>query len=278
MKKTVITIIAIMAGVMSMSVMAGCFKEKHKLIFDGYGFESKRTEYAAGEKVTVYYDLIGTDTDYRFTIDEDVKMKQDFDNKHGYIFTFKMPDHDVTISVESHSSMMYDPNANQPVPADPATDPFDGSKIVFDYYEAVVATVGGDGYDEFVLFEKDGENLYLAKYSKWEDGPERMYYCEVPGAVFDDCMAVVKKYKMDNWKDGFGMTGKMYVVKYKDGDELKRVSSENMPENGGSAFDEVSSVLSSVWKTYGKDAFWVCPECGSSNSGEYCSECGRKKP
>ena len=176
MKKTVITIIAIMTGVMIMLGMTGCFKEKHKLIFDGYGFESKKTEYAAGENVTVYYDLIATDTDYRFTVDEDVKMKQDFDNKHGYIFTFKMPDHDVTISVESHNSMYYDPNANNPTPVDPATDPFDGSKIVFDYYEAVVATVGGDGYDEFVLYEKDAESLYLAKYSKWEDGPERMYY------------------------------------------------------------------------------------------------------
>ncbi len=30
------------------------------------GFNAKKTEYAPGEKVTVYYDTIGTDTDYSF--------------------------------------------------------------------------------------------------------------------------------------------------------------------------------------------------------------------
>ena len=51
-------------------------KQKYKLNYDGYGFESRKTEYAAGEKVTVYYDFIATDTDYTFYIEANVQAIQ----------------------------------------------------------------------------------------------------------------------------------------------------------------------------------------------------------
>ena len=84
----------------------GCAKEKYQLKLDSSDFESKKTAYAAGEKVTVYYDLIATDTDYWFYTDsEDVELKQSYDNQHGYIFSFTMPAHDVTLYVKSRNSM-----------------------------------------------------------------------------------------------------------------------------------------------------------------------------
>ncbi len=98
----------ILIGVLMMSV-SGCGRQKYRLIFDGYGFEARKTEYAAGETVTVTYDFIATDTDYHFYIDEDVEMKQGYDNARGYVFTFRMQAHDVTLHVESHNSMMYVP-------------------------------------------------------------------------------------------------------------------------------------------------------------------------
>ncbi len=107
-------IVVVFIGVIIMAGLFGCGKQKYKLNFDSSGFESEKTEYAAGEKVTVYYDFIATDTDYHF-YSNDVEMKQSYDDQHGYIFTFTMPDHDVTIQVESHNSMMYDPDANKPV-------------------------------------------------------------------------------------------------------------------------------------------------------------------
>ncbi len=57
---------------------------------------------AAGEKVTVRYDTIATDTDYWFSGD-DVEFKQVYDG--GYVFTFVMPDHDVILNVESRNNM-----------------------------------------------------------------------------------------------------------------------------------------------------------------------------
>ena len=100
-------------GVSVMFTLFGCGKPKYKLHFEGYGFQSSKTEYAAGEQVTVYYDLIATDTDYRFWLDdENVKLKQDYDDRHGYVFSFIMPDHELTLHVSSHNSMEYIPTVS----------------------------------------------------------------------------------------------------------------------------------------------------------------------
>ena len=89
-----------------MFTLFGCAKQKYELHFDGWGFESKKTAYAQGDRVTVYYKMIATDTDYNFWIDEDVAMSQDYNSKDGYVFSFIMPGHDVTLHLKSHNSML----------------------------------------------------------------------------------------------------------------------------------------------------------------------------
>lgn len=107
------SLILMILGVIVMFTLFGCGKPKYKLHFEGYGFQSSKTEYAAGEQVTVYYDLIATDTDYRFWLDdESVTLKEDYDDKHGYVFTFTMPDHEITLHVSSHNSMEYIPTVS----------------------------------------------------------------------------------------------------------------------------------------------------------------------
>ena len=104
-------LLLIFLGVCIMFGLFGSGKQKYKLQFDGYGFKSDKTVYAAGEKVTVYYDLIATDTDYRFWLDDEkVQLRQDWDERHGYVFTFTMPEHDITLHMESHNSMVYIPS------------------------------------------------------------------------------------------------------------------------------------------------------------------------
>lgn len=103
-------LLLIFLGVSMMFTLFGCGRTKYRLRFDGYGFQSAKTAYAAGEKVTVRFDLIATDTDYRFWLDdENVKLTQSWDEKRGYVFTFLMPDHDVTLCVSSRNSMEYIP-------------------------------------------------------------------------------------------------------------------------------------------------------------------------
>lgn len=96
----------IILAVIMMFTLFGCGRPKYKLNLEGYGFNSPRTEYRAGETVTVYYDMIATDTNYRFWLDDGTEMTQDYDDEHGYVFTFIMPEHDVTMCCESYNSMM----------------------------------------------------------------------------------------------------------------------------------------------------------------------------
>ena len=114
MKKTFLRavkrLILIFLGVSMMVSLFGCGRRKYELRFEGSGFQSAKTAYAAGEKVTVYYDLIATDTDYRFWLDdESVMLTQDYDDRHGYVFTFTMPEHALTLHVSSRNSMVYIP-------------------------------------------------------------------------------------------------------------------------------------------------------------------------
>lgn len=80
---------------------------EYQLVLD-YGFESKKTSYVEGDNVKVYFSIIATDTDYTFYTDsDDVELKQDYDDKKGYVITFIMPDHDVALHVDSVNSMEY---------------------------------------------------------------------------------------------------------------------------------------------------------------------------
>ncbi|MBP5493810.1 MAG: hypothetical protein J6X97_01865 [Lachnospiraceae bacterium] len=117
MKKRLALFVLEVLAVMS---LLGCGAQKYKVNADG-GFELYRKSYAAGEEVKVYFKYIATDTDYTFYCEnEDVKIKTDYDNAHGYVITFTMPDHDVTLGVKSRNTMTIDYDAN---PAPPASGP-----------------------------------------------------------------------------------------------------------------------------------------------------------
>ena len=123
-----------------------------------------------------------------------------------------------------------------------------GDNIVFDYYEAVVATVGGNDSEEYVLYTCDYNGyLILIRYETPDGKPEKSYARLVPASTFDDCMKAVKKYKMTKWKDEIGINGKKYVVRFSQGDEYYRITSEAMPENGMDAFDAIRKIMVSAW-------------------------------
>ena len=158
----------LLAGVMIMLSVSGCGKQKYKLNYDGYGFESRKTEYSAGEKVTVYYNLIATDTDYTFYIDDDVEMKQNYDDHHGYIFTFVMPDHDVTLHEESRNSMVYTPS--------------------FEYTDAGIEGISimqGDIADFYYTYDWVGYNARYQRYRFYVEDGEYKFYHETRGIEGD---------------------------------------------------------------------------------------------
>ena len=92
--------------------MTGCGggPVKYSLSFERGGFETAKTSYAPGEEVTVYYQM-ASDTDYRFSAGEDIKLNFDYDPMKGMKITFPMPERDVVLSVDSKNTMTFDPSA-----------------------------------------------------------------------------------------------------------------------------------------------------------------------
>ena len=116
---------------------------------------------------------------------------------------------------------------------------------------------------------------------KMEDEEEKMVFCIVDPSVLDECMDLVKRNKMLKWKDGRGLNGKRYVVRFMSSGELIRVTSDDMPDNGLEAFYEIENVLSTAWsQNYSSldTETWFCPNCGTKNNRRYCMECGVEKP
>ena len=72
--------------------------------------ENAKPAYPAGASVLIYFDLIATDTDYRFFLDGE-PLNFDFDDSKGFIISFIMPAHAVKLECERRNSMMYDPEA-----------------------------------------------------------------------------------------------------------------------------------------------------------------------
>ncbi len=70
-------------------------------------YSNAKQTYKEGSKVTLYYDIIATDTDYSFYLDG-ADLDVGYSEDKGYILTFVMPDHDVTLRCESRNTMEYD--------------------------------------------------------------------------------------------------------------------------------------------------------------------------
>ena len=133
-------------------------EEKYELILDR-GFKCDETEYAEGDKVKVYYDIIATDTDYRFYTDsDDVDLTVDYSDKKGYIIKFRMPDHDVELHVDSYNTM-------EPYIEPSVTDENDIKWIDYTSPDSVLEFAVG----EWKLVDKETGTVY-GKLNVYEDG------------------------------------------------------------------------------------------------------------
>lgn len=97
----------IVVVVMSMFFFKICSGKKYKVDYCGqkYAYSNAKDSYKAGTEVKLYFELIATDTDYSFYLDDE-RLNYDYDEKKGFIISFVMPEHDVKLECESHNSML----------------------------------------------------------------------------------------------------------------------------------------------------------------------------
>ena len=123
------------------------------------------------------------------------------------------------------------------------------NQMLVDYYEAPQAVVGSAWHTELVLYRcPDGSLIVKEYYAASEDAEESCGTYPVPASVWEECMAVLEKYKVQNWQDLKNcevLDGKLYACRYLDADgRYSRVSSERMSSEGEKAFRELKQVLS----------------------------------
>lgn len=240
----------IIIGVVLAMGLFGCGKQKFQVNFDSSGFESKKTSYAPGDEVTVYYNMIATDTDYSFSIDYDVELKMEFDGQHGYVFTFIMPEHDVTMHVDSVNSMEYDPSAHLPeAPADLESE-IKEENLEFGY-SWVVTGIDETRDKEYKLYERDSDAGYILVRRMTDGEFEEEGCCLVPDDTWDYCMNIVRSYGLADWTDGSGPRGKTYTVTFPDpSGNIMNVTSDHMPEDGWKPLEYIEDILDEAWGQY----------------------------
>lgn len=68
-------------------------------------YSNARDSYRAGTEVTLYFELVATDTEYSFRLDGE-PIRYTYDDQKGFVIRFTMPDHDVKLEWDSYNSML----------------------------------------------------------------------------------------------------------------------------------------------------------------------------
>lgn len=238
--KIIIAVICFTLNIMTMLFLTGCLGDKYNVDYCGQKFHytGAKDSYRAGRKVTLYYSLIATDTDYAFYLDgEPVNPK--FDDQKGFIICFIMPEHDVTLECISKNSMPYVPKVKKGV-------------MLVDYYTAVKAAVGADGYYELVLTTTaDISKVQIDEYKENAAGEKICTSYTVPYSAAEKCMAIIESYDLSDWnniRNPASVDGAVTVCKFFDGDTYVRVSTDSMPEDGIKVLDMIKEVLAGYLK------------------------------
>ena len=131
--------------------------------------------------------------------------------------------------------------------ADTPKDVPAGTMLV-DYYCAVKASAGGDGYSEMVLYATDDSAaVKLCVYSKEDaDSDEICTEYIVPYEAAERCYSLIEKHGTDRWngmKNAICADGALTVVKYYDNGSYIRVSTEEMPSDGQEFLDSIAKVM-----------------------------------
>jgi len=123
--------------------------------------------------------------------------------------------------------------------------------MLVDIYRAAVATVGGDGYSEYVIYEYTQDEAVLKHYTKYGEEDEVYKSCIIPISEVDKINVLIKNNEFKNWnniENPVSLDGAKLVLKFYDGEDFYSVSSENMPPDGKEKFALAESAAARLMK------------------------------
>ena len=121
--------------------------------------------------------------------------------------------------------------------------------LVGDFCKRTMATVGGDGYDEIVLYENEADGSFqIHTYTKYEYMQKEIHHSyKAKQGAYDALLRLVEKLHLNEYegKTGFGLCGGMYICKYKKDGVIHRVTTDNCGTDGPSIIIQVGNLISS---------------------------------
>ncbi len=128
-------------------------------------------------------------------------------------------------------------------PADDA-----GLTLVGDYCKKTVATVGGDGFDEIVLYKNEADGSYqIHTYAKYVYMPKESHHSyKAKDGAYEALLKLAEELHLAEYegKQGFGLCGGMYICKYVKDGVIHRVTTDNCGTDGASIITRVGNLLS----------------------------------
>lgn len=128
--------------------------------------------------------------------------------------------------------------------------------MLVDYFDATVGTDGGDCHSEYVLYTFDATHHRLSVFTQAADEEhetEKVYL--VPLEAEKKCFEAIEEAGLKKWADMddlYPLDGRRTVVKFRSGEEYIRCSTDEMPDGGERALDQVGAVL----KSYALDEYF----------------------
>ena len=132
---------------------------------------------------------------------------------------------------------------------EPESDALDdaGLTLVADFCKHTMATVGGDGYDETVLYKDEEDGSYqIHTYAKYQYMKKEAHhsYAAKDGAE-EAVLALIDELKLEEYegKTGIGLCGGMYVCKFQKDGIMHRVTTDNLGTDGAGIIMKVGSLI-----------------------------------
>ena len=121
----------------------------------------------------------------------------------------------------------------------------DGAVLLIDCYTATVATIGGDRYSEIVLNRlPDGREQLDTYESDFRNTVHRAFPLDAP--ISGEAFAILREEGIDKWhlnEPEPAMCGGVRVIRYRDGENLRRIANEQFPGYGETSFFRLSGFL-----------------------------------
>ena len=120
-------------------------------------------------------------------------------------------------------------------------------KMLLDYYRRTVGTPMEMPYDESVIYTYDDDHLLLEIYTNGGTKYEYVQGYRIPQEAYERVLKIIRKHRMKKWNDlkGNAICGVVKVCRFYMDGEYCRASTDNMPDNGMSAFSEIASAMGS---------------------------------